>query len=95
MLVELSIVPLNGHEHMSGDIAEVINTIEESGLDYELTPTGTCIEGDWNEVMETIRECHQQIKEDAPHVLTHIKIDDEDGVDNKLERNVKSVETKL
>jgi uncharacterized protein (TIGR00106 family) len=95
MLVELSIIPLGGDTHLSPEIAEALKIIEASGLTYILTPSGTCIEGEWDEVMPLVRQCHSRVREMSRHVITLIKIDDEAGASDKLTRNVISVEEKV
>lgn len=95
MLVELVIVPIGAGRSLSDEIAEVIKIVDESGLPYQLTPSGTCIEGDWEEVMSVVRKCHERTREDASHVITSIRIEDEANEKNKLETNVSRVEDKL
>lgn len=95
MLVELSVIPLNGDTHLSDEIAQVVRRISESGLPYQLTPSGTCIEGEWDEVMRVIKECHQHMLERSPHVFTTIRIEDEPGAREKIVSNVASVEAKV
>lgn len=62
MLFELSITPLGGDEHLSHELAEVLKIVDESGLPYQLTPTATCIEGAWDEVVPLIRRCHDHAR---------------------------------
>jgi uncharacterized protein (TIGR00106 family) len=95
MLVDLSIVPLNGNEHTSDEIARALSIIEASGVRYELTPAGTCLEGSWEEVMPVIERCHREVRKHAPHVVTLIKIEDDEGSSNKLSDNVESVRRKM
>lgn len=92
MLVEFSILPIGAGEHLSKPLAEVLKIIDSSGLPYKLTPTSTCIEGDWVNVMEVIRQCHVRMCGESGHVVTFLKIEDEEGVTNKLTTNVTSVE---
>ncbi|HEX4948149.1 MAG TPA: MTH1187 family thiamine-binding protein [Blastocatellia bacterium] len=92
MLVELSITPLGRDTHLGQDLAAVLKLIDESGLPYCLTPMGTCIEGDWDEVMMLVKACHHRLRTCATRVLTTVRIDDESGVTHKLTQNVKSVE---
>lgn len=91
MLVELSIIPLGGNAHLTNEIAEALKLIDASGLPYQLTPAGTCIEGEWDEVIPLIRQCHNRVREMAPHVITMIKIEDDQGERDKLTRNVSAV----
>ena len=93
MLVELSIIP-TGEVHLSGVIAEALKRIDASGVPYQFTPTGTCLEGDWETVMPLVAECHRTARKQSPHVITLIKIDD-DGTTNKLAGNIRSVEDKV
>ena len=91
MLAELAIIPIGRGQHISSAIAPAIALIETSGLPYQLTPSGTCIEGEWDRVMPLIRRCHDRVRESSPHVITMIKIEDEEGAHDKLTRNVESV----
>ena len=95
MLAELSIVPLGRGEHLSTAIAEVLDVVDRSGIRYKFTPCGTCLEGDWDEVMAVVRQCHARARQGSRHVLTTVRIEDEEGENDKLIRNVTSVEEKL
>src|SRR3954463_2145250 len=95
MLVELSIVPLGCDVQWSDQLAEALKLVDTLGLPYVLTPSGTCIEGEWDEVMTLVRRCHERVRQAAPHVLTSIRIEDEEGGRDQLTRNVASVEEKL
>ena len=95
MLVELSVIPLQGGNSVSDEIAEVLALVHASGLPYQLTPSGTCIEGEWEDVMTLVRQCHEQARRRSPHVVTTLKIEDEEGATNKLRSNVASVEQKV
>ena len=59
MLAELSIIPVGGDSHSSAELAKVLKLIEKSGLPYQLTPSATCIEGEWDQIMPLIRQCHE------------------------------------
>ena len=92
MLVELSINPLGRGTHLSKDLGEILKIIDDSKLPYSLTPSGTCIEGDWEEVMALVKRCHQQARSVSSHVMTTIRIEDEEGATDKLNENVVAVE---
>lgn len=95
MLVELAVVPLGGDAHLSDEIANVVRLVHESGLAYQLTPSGTCIEGEWDEVMTLVRRCHERVRQDSPHVITTLKIEDQQGASDQLRQNIAAVEKKL
>jgi len=95
MLAELSIIPVGGSTHSSAVLAKVLKLVDESGLPYQLTPSGTCLEGEWDEIMPLIRHCHDRVRKGCSHVVTFIKLEEDDGERDKLTRNVTSVEEKI
>ncbi|MGY4707000.1 MTH1187 family thiamine-binding protein [Candidatus Bipolaricaulota sp. J31] len=95
MIVEFTISPIGVGESLSKYIAEVIDIVDKSGLPYLLTPMGTIVEGEWDEVLELIKRCHHRMLELAPRVATRIYIDDRPGRKGLLEYKTKSVEEKL
>ena len=59
VIVEFSIFPMDKGESLSPYVARALNVIQESGLAYELNPMGTCVEGEWSEVMALVDRCFQ------------------------------------
>jgi uncharacterized protein (TIGR00106 family) len=92
MLVEVSINPLGRGTHLSQDLGEILKIIDDSGIRYGLTPLGTCIEGEWDEVMALVKTCHQKARGISAHVFTTLRIEDEEGAANKIQENVAAVE---
>jgi uncharacterized protein YqgV (UPF0045/DUF77 family) len=45
--------------------------------------------------MEVVRQCHAKARQGSRHVLTTVRIEDQEGENDKLIRNVTSVEEKL
>jgi uncharacterized protein (TIGR00106 family) len=94
MLAEFSINPMNT-EHMSRDVARVIETLQAMGLEYRLGPMGTCVEGDLEQVLAAIRRCHQAVAGNHERVITTILIDDRKNQPHRLSDMVASVEQQL
>ncbi|MFQ5637825.1 MAG: MTH1187 family thiamine-binding protein [bacterium] len=94
MMVQLSIVPMSDQVNLSKPVAKAVKIIHESGLEYKLTPMGTLIKGDWNDVMNLVKKCHDTVREDFDRVMTQIKIDDFKGRDVAFDDKIKSVEDK-
>jgi len=80
---------------MSRDVAKVIQTLESSGLKYHLGPMSTAVEGNWGQVMEAIRRCHQVVALNHDRVVTTITIDDRKNQPHHLEEMISSVEQQL
>lgn len=94
MLMELNIVPLGRGESYSADLADILKIIDESGLDYRLTATGTNLEGNWEDLLDVARRCHKEMRKKARRVVTTIKIDDYGERTDRLAAMVRSVEDK-
>jgi uncharacterized protein (TIGR00106 family) len=77
---------------LSYDLAQILKIIDESGLPYCLTPAGTCIEGEWDELMALLKKCHYQARTVSSHVMTTIRIEDEEGQTEKITKNIRAVE---
>ncbi len=92
MLVEFSIIPIGKGESLSEYIAKIIDIVDKSGLPYKLTPMGTIVEGEWDDVMELIKECHFKMKEYCNRIYTKITIDDRKGAKDRLEGKVRIIE---
>jgi uncharacterized protein (TIGR00106 family) len=93
MLFEITILPL-GDVHLSDELAGVLEVIDRSGLPYQLGASSTCVEGDWDEAMGLIKECHREARRHSQHVVTLIKVEDDEGERGKIVSNVESVEDK-
>lgn len=92
MMVELSINPLGRGTHLSKDLGEILKIIDDSKLPYCLTPSGTCIEGGWEEIMALVKRCHQHARSTSSHVMTTLRIEDDEGATDKLNGNITAVE---
>ncbi|MCG7845312.1 MAG: MTH1187 family thiamine-binding protein [Methanomassiliicoccales archaeon] len=95
MIVEFSIVPIGSSSSLSEYVAECIKIVGESGLKYQLTPMGTVLEGEGDEVIPVIMRCHQRVMQMSDRAFTSIKIDDRRDRPNDMERKVRSVQEKL
>ncbi len=95
MLVEFSVIPIGGGESIGDEIAKVIDIVDKSNLPYKSNPMGTVIEGEWDEVMNIVKACHETVIGDGLRVFTTITIDDRPGKPNRLTEKLASVERRL
>ncbi len=95
IVCEFSITPIGAGESLSPYVARCERIVRASGLPHVLTPMGTVVEGEWDEVMAVIRACHMAVRADNRRVSTLIKIDDREGPGGRLAGKVRSVEDKL
>lgn len=94
MLAEFAIFPIGSQESLSGAVAAIAEIVDASGLDYRLTSMGTIIEGDWDEVMDVVRKCHDEMRKSFNRVYTKVAIDDRAGAVGRITGKVESVERK-
>jgi len=97
-VVEISVAPLGtGSLGVSRYVAACVEVVAASGLIYQLTPMGTIIQGDLDEIFAVLRKMHEvPFGHGAQRVSTLIKIDDRRDRDcHGLQGKVDSVLDKL
>lgn len=95
LLCEFSMTPIGQGESVSKFVARCVDIVDKSGLAYKLTPMGTIIEGEWDEVFSTIKKCFEALREDCNRISITIKVDYRKGRVGALESKIRSVEEKL
>jgi uncharacterized protein (TIGR00106 family) len=95
VLLEFSMSPFDKGGSLSEYVARSLDLIDKSGLPYQLTPMGTIVEGEWEEVMALVTACFQRMSQDCDRISTSIKIDYRAGAGGRLKSKIRSVESKL
>ena len=95
VIVEFSIFPLDKGASMSGYVARAVRIIRKSGLPHTLGPMGTCIEGEWNDVVGVVGRCFDDLRKDCDRIYMTIKADYRKGPSGRIEGKVSSLEKKL
>jgi len=93
MIAELTILPLGEGAHLSEALVPVLELIERSGLEHQVTPMGTLIEGSGEELWPLLRLCHEAARRAAPRVVTEVRLDD--GAGARLAASVRHLEHRL
>lgn len=95
VLLEFSMAPLTQGESVGQYVARSLDIIDKSGLPYQLTPMGTILEGEWNEVTTVVKACLDAMSVDCTRVGIQIKIDYRAGPGGRLRSKLDSVESRL
>lgn len=95
VVLEFSMSPFDKGESLSEYVARVIDIVDKSGLPYRLTPMGTIVEGEWDEVMALVTACFRRMSEDCNRISTSIRIDYRAGKSGRLESKVAAIESRL
>ena len=95
VLLEMSIVPMSLGDSISQYVAECVDLVDQSGLEFELHAMGTIVEGELPEVMQLMQRCIEKMAEHSDRVTCTAKLDFRRGKQGRLTSKVDSVEQKL
>lgn len=95
VIVELSLFPLDRGLSVGAFVARAVGIIRASGLACQLTPMGTCIEGEWEAVMAVVDRCFQALAKDSDRVYLTLKADWRRGRVDGMAAKTGSVERAL
>ena len=95
VLLEFSMSPLDKGVSLSPYVARSLDIIDKSGLPYQLTPMGTIVEGEWDQVMALVTACFERMGQDCDRISTSMRIDYRAGKSGRLKSKIQAVESKL
>ena len=95
LLAEFSIWPMDKGESVGPYVARALDIVDRSGLPYKLGPLGTCIEGEWPDVMRVIQQCYEALARDSNRIACTVKMDWRKGQTGRLDSKVESVQKSL
>ncbi len=95
VLLEFSMSPLGKGESVGKYVSRSLQIIDKSGVEYRLNPMGTVLEGEWDEVLDVVRQCYERMKKDCDRISCTMKVDYRKGHTGRLSGKVASVEKRL
>lgn len=95
-IAEFTIIPIGVGVSLSKYVAICEQVLLASGLSYELHANGTNIEGEWDDVMQAIKTCHERLHEmGVPRIASQIKIGTRTDRKQSMQDKLESVKSKL
>ena len=92
-IARLEVTPL-ADDSMTAEIVQALEALDEQGLTYEMTPTGTVIEADSaDEAFEAAKAAHDAIEGDR--VITSVEVDDQRERSQDIGDRIAAVEDEL
>lgn len=73
VLLEFSMAPQGQGESLSAHVARILDVIDRSGVPYRLTPRGTILEGEWDQVIGVVGACFRELQRDCPRIGVNLK----------------------
>jgi uncharacterized protein (TIGR00106 family) len=95
VLLEFSMSPHGQGESLSAHVARIIDIIDKSGVPYQLTPMGTILEGEWEDVMAVVTACFKALQADCPRIGMNLKVDYRAGSEPRMRSKIDKVEAQL
>ena len=75
VMIDLCVVPLGVGVSVSGYIAECKKILDDAGLETHLHAYGTNVAGEWDDVFEAVRRCHERVHAlGAPRITSTIRV---------------------
>jgi len=95
-IADVCVVPIGVGVSVSKYVVVCEEIFRDAGLEPRLHAYGTNVEGDWDAVMQAVRQCHERIHEmGAPRVSTSIRIGTRTDRDQTMQDKIDSVTSKL
>lgn len=96
VMIDLCVVPLGVGVSVSAHIAECERIVRAAGLQSQLHPYGTVIEGEWDAVFAAVKRCHERLHElGVPRIFTTVKIGTRTDREQHMQDKVDSVLAKI
>jgi uncharacterized protein (TIGR00106 family) len=96
VIVDFCLVPIGVGVSVSKYIVECEKILSDAGLNTQLHAYGTNIEGEWDEVFDAIKRCHEYVHEmGAPRISSTIKLGTRTDREQTMDDKIKSVQEKL
>jgi uncharacterized protein (TIGR00106 family) len=96
VLIDVSIVPLGVGLSLSPYIAACERVFREAGLKTALHAYGTNVEGEWDDVLDAVKKCHETLHAmGVPRISTNMRLGTRTDRAQTMEEKVRSVREKL
>lgn len=95
-IVDLCVIPMGVGVSLGSYIAACEKILKKAGLKTELHANGTNIEGEWDEVMQAVKECHESLHSmGVPRITSTLRLGTRVDRAQTMEDKIRSVEEKM
>ncbi len=96
VLLEFAMFPTDKGESVSSYVSKIIDMVDKTGVDYQLTPMGTIIEcDDIDEALDIVKSSYKCLESDCSRIYSTLTFDIRKGEKGRLKSKIKSVEDRL
>ena len=95
IIADFQIIPIGAGTSLSQHIAECEKILEKFELKIVLHTMGTNIEGEWNEVLAAVKQCHEEMhKKGVQRLMTSLKLSSRIDHQQSIQSRIDSVKRK-
>ena len=96
VIVDLCVVPIGVGVSLGSYIAECEKIFRKAGLKTFLHGYGTNIEGEWDAVMQAVRQCHETLHAmGVPRISSTLRLGTRTDRDQGIQDKIRSVEERM
>jgi len=96
VLVDICVVPMGVGVSVSSYVVECEKIFEAAGLNHQMHSYGTNVEGEWDDVMAAIKQCHEKLHDmGAPRIGSTIRMGTRTDREQSMQDKIDSVNAKL
>ncbi|HET8939634.1 MAG TPA: MTH1187 family thiamine-binding protein [Polyangiales bacterium] len=96
VMLDFCVVPIGVGVSVSKYVAECQRVLLDAGLSHQMHPYGTVVEGEWDEVFDALRRCHERVHAlGAPRISTSLRLGTRVDRDQSMQDKLDSVQQLL
>jgi len=96
VLLEFAMFPTDKGESVSPYVSKVLAMINNSEVNYQLTPMGTIIEtATLPEALSIVQKAYELLEPDCDRVYSSLKLDIRKGKENCMANKIKAIENRI
>ncbi|MBT8479458.1 MAG: MTH1187 family thiamine-binding protein [Gemmatimonadetes bacterium] len=96
LIADICVIPLGVGLSVSKHVAACERIFQEAGLTHRLHSYGTNVEGDWDDVMASIKRCHEVVHEmGAVRISTTVRLGTRNDREQTMQDKLDSVAREL
>ena len=95
VLLEFAMSPGGKGESLSEYVARILDVVDRSGVPYQLTPMGTILEGDWDQVLGVVTACFKALESDCSRISMNLKVDYRAAPAGRMKSKTAKIEERL
>ena len=96
VIIDLCVIPIGVGVSMGSYIAECEKILLKAGLKTQLHGYGTNVEGEWDEVMHAVKECHEVLhRMGVPRISSTLRVGTRIDREQTIDDKIRSVQEKM